>query len=574
MKKKAIRFFPLMLAVILLVPLLSQPAFAAGEKVADYQGMPIFALGLANSQGKLSKVFLTVYLTGDPETGAKYLLGPVDLYELVRKNGYTMMIFGDDGYAQEAEILGKDDAHTYLYAPGLGKTPSLMLSDGTDKKQVAVVYREYAAEKGTSELIRVDCDLSSGWEKSGNTMVYKGQTLSSWAILGAPALNIEDSTVLGSIAMNNKGEIALIFTSRGKLPMEYSLEAASGSSAQKSQPSETEPAGTEPAETKPAETKPAETKPAETKPAGSQPSGSSSSQSKKNTNYIWIGVALAAAAAFWYYRKQNEAQKAQQAQKVQQEGTVAFDEPFPAGAGTVPAQRQTTDAFPADGSQLRPGSSAEYTPTIPVSQYQLRCVSGPLAGQTFPIHGELTIGRSSGCSIVLPNETPGVSSSHCAVSLESEGVAVWDLASTYGTFLGADRRLEPHKHYTLKPGDTFTLAASGPAFRLEGQGAAAQESGPAVRDMAGRVYRADETGRITFGRTGGNQIRVADESVSSSHCVLYRDGGQLYLKDFSSTNGTFFSQRERLKADTPYRIRKGMAFFLSNPNHTFVVIEE
>lgn len=50
MKKKAIRFFPLMLAVILLVPLLSQPGFAADQEVADYQGTPIFSLGLENSQ--------------------------------------------------------------------------------------------------------------------------------------------------------------------------------------------------------------------------------------------------------------------------------------------------------------------------------------------------------------------------------------------------------------------------------------------------------------------------------------------------------------------------------------------
>ena len=51
--------------------------------------MPIFSLGLANSQGKFSKVFLTVYLTGDPEIGAKYLLGPTDLYDLVTENGYS-----------------------------------------------------------------------------------------------------------------------------------------------------------------------------------------------------------------------------------------------------------------------------------------------------------------------------------------------------------------------------------------------------------------------------------------------------------------------------------------------------
>lgn len=560
MKKKAIRSFPLVLAVILLVPLLSQPAFAAGEKVEDYQGAPVFAVAFMNSEQKVSSDTVTAYLAYDPDTKASFLLAPGVTAKMMEK-GWTALILGENDYTQPAQLLGTGGSFTFLYAPGLENTPALFLAESVPN-EISIIYREFGKD-GLSDLIYEKYDLSSGWDTSGSVPVYTGHKLENLCMMGAPIVTQKEGRVVGAVTQNKDSEILLAITSRGKLPTEYSLQAASGSS-KGSQPTETEPAGT----------KPVETKPTETKPAGSQPSGGSSAQSEKNTNYIWIGVALAAAAAFWYYRKQNEAKKVQQAQKVQQEGTVAFDEPFPAGAGTVPAQRQTTDAFPADGSQLRPGPSVEYTPTIPVSQYQLRCVSGPLAGQTFPIHGELTIGRSTRCGIVLPNETPGVSSSHCAVSLESEGVAVRDLASTYGTFLGADRRLEPHKHYTLKPGDTFTLAASGPVFRLEGQGAAAQESGPAVRDMAGRVYRADETGRITFGRTGGNQIRVADESVSSSHCVLYRDGGQLCLKDLSSTNGTFFSQRERLKADTPYRIRKGMAFFLSNPNHTFVVIEE
>lgn len=535
MKKKAIRLFALMLTMMLVLPLLTQPAFAADQEVADYQGMPIFAVGLANSEGKISNIFLSAYLAHDPETDATFLLASSVLDELVKEKGYIPLILGDDGYLQTAEVLATGGIYAFLYAPGLENAPSLTLAESA-QNETAIVYREFTAEQGLSDLIQVDCDLSSGWEISG-AAVYENHKLENWAMLGAPMIVREDGTVLGGITINNDSEIVLMPTSRGKLPTEYSLEAVSGGSAQESRTSETQPAGTEPAQTK---------------PAGSQPSGGSSSRSGKNSNYIWIGVVLAAAAAFWYYRRQNEAKKAQQAQ---QEGTIAFDKPFP-----------------AEDSQMRPGVPDAYTTTIPMSQYLLRCVSGPLAGQTFPINGELTIGRSSGCSIVLPNETPGVSSSHCAVTLEHEGVALRDLASTYGTFLGADRRLEPHKNYTLKPGDTFTLAGSGPAFRLEGQGA--QESGPAVRDMAGRVYRADEAGRITFGRTGGNQIRVADESISSSHCVLYRDGGQLYLKDLSSTNGTFFSQRQRLKPDTPYRIRRGMAFFLSNPNHTFVVVEE
>lgn len=97
---------------------------------------------------------------------------------------------------------------------------------------------------------------------------------------------------------------------------------------------------------------------------------------------------------------------------------------------------------------------------------------------------------------------------------------------------------------------------------------------PAVRDLAGRIYRADSSERLSFGRSSSNTICITGETVSSSHCVLYRENGVLYLMDMGSTNGTFFSQRDRLKPNVPYRIRKGMAFFLSSPNHTFVVVEE
>ena len=97
---------------------------------------------------------------------------------------------------------------------------------------------------------------------------------------------------------------------------------------------------------------------------------------------------------------------------------------------------------------------------------------------------------------------------------------------------------------------------------------------PAVRDLAGRIYRADSSERLSFGRSSSNTICITGETVSSSHCVLYRENGALYLMDIGSTNGTFFSQRDRLKPNVPYRIRKGMAFFLSSPNHTFVVVEE
>ena len=118
----------------------------------------------------------------------------------------------------------------------------------------------------------------------------------------------------------------------------------------------------------------------------------------------------------------------------------------------------------------------------------------------------------------------------------------------------------------------------GITFRLENTGTpgGAQPAGPAVKDVEGKAYKAGASGRLTFGRDSGNTAVIAspDKQISSKHCVLYREGGKLYLMDVGSTNGTFFTADQRLKPNTPYRIRKGQAFFLCSPKYTFIVTEE
>ena len=95
-----------------------------------------------------------------------------------------------------------------------------------------------------------------------------------------------------------------------------------------------------------------------------------------------------------------------------------------------------------------------------------------------------------------------------------------------------------------------------------------------IRSAEGKVYRCDVTGKLTIGRNGHNTVCIASGNVSGSHCVLYYEGGKLYLMDQNSTNGTFFNERERLKPDHGYRVRKGMSFFLCTPANTFTIIEE
>lgn len=106
---------------------------------------------------------------------------------------------------------------------------------------------------------------------------------------------------------------------------------------------------------------------------------------------------------------------------------------------------------------------------------------------------------------------------------------------------------------------------------------AAAASAPfAVRDARGLIHHSGGTESMSFGRNAACSVRISESctTVSGSHCVLYREGGKLYLMDTGSTNGTFFSEQERLRPHEPYRIRKGSAFYLSDRSNTFVVTAE
>lgn len=95
-----------------------------------------------------------------------------------------------------------------------------------------------------------------------------------------------------------------------------------------------------------------------------------------------------------------------------------------------------------------------------------------------------------------------------------------------------------------------------------------------VRDIQGREY-ATESSQMAFGRDTQCKVCFHDgeKSVSTHHCVLYKENGKLYLMDQGSTNGTFFSEEERLKSNVPYRVNKGTAFFLCSRRYTFVIAE-
>lgn len=97
--------------------------------------------------------------------------------------------------------------------------------------------------------------------------------------------------------------------------------------------------------------------------------------------------------------------------------------------------------------------------------FTLKCTTGVFAGKTFPVDGNVYIGRDPAiCNIVLPNGTPGISSIHCKVVAAEDGLFLTDLDSTYGTFLSDGTRLEANKAYPIARGQGFYLAAEANSY--------------------------------------------------------------------------------------------------------------
>ncbi len=73
------------------------------------------------------------------------------------------------------------------------------------------------------------------------------------------------------------------------------------------------------------------------------------------------------------------------------------------------------------------------------------------------------------------------------------------------------------------------------------------------REHEGTVYELD--GELTVGRSNGCAIPTTYDSYSSTvHARLYRSGGQIWVEDLGSTNGTFVNS-ERITQ--PSRLAKG-----------------
>ena len=100
----------------------------------------------------------------------------------------------------------------------------------------------------------------------------------------------------------------------------------------------------------------------------------------------------------------------------------------------------------------------------------LKCIKGQFAGKAFDLsRGKVVLGRDpASCNLVFNKETPGISSKHCQMSYDaaSGGFMLTDLGSSYGTYTGNGKKLEPNVPERLAAGDVFYLADENVKFQI------------------------------------------------------------------------------------------------------------
>ncbi|HEY3256332.1 MAG TPA: FHA domain-containing protein, partial [Polyangiaceae bacterium] len=188
--------------------------------------------------------------------------------------------------------------------------------------------------------------------------------------------------------------------------------------------------------------------------------------------------------------------------------------------------------------------------------------------------GQLVFGRDPARTNIAIHH-PNVSSHHATFSLNP--LTVTDHNSTSGTWLNQQRLppshaqpLDPRAFVALGPvavpvdlvlhlASLFAAGAPGTSGSaavgpLPGTALAPQHPGeppaaerassptprPKHKTVVGQIRVADQSGGTkTIGRTPENDIQIPHPQVSSRHAVLHVSGGQLFIEDKGSANGTY-----------------------------------
>lgn len=461
-------------------------------------------------KGKEVVTTTAFYVQDTHGDGSTYLI-TANVTTPMAADGYDIHLAKADYYEEASYICSKGN-FAFYYAPGLEEMEPLKIADS-----FTVILAALFQNVDSNSNFYLDYDLFniSSWTDYGTYFLHAGNQLTSTVYLGAPCMELSTMRVAGLLSTRNEGETAVLSLLDLKFLPEAALFDVDGNALY-------EPPVV--------------------------------FEGVSTITYVIVGVVVLG-LIFILTRKSKKPEEASASVESGSYGhTVSLDR----------------------GPGVQPISPVSPIQPIATAQWQVRAIGGQMDGKVYMLTNTLRFGRSSRCDVAFPQNAPGISGEHCELTVEGGRAVLRDLSSSYGTFLNKTTKLEARIAYSLQLGDTFTLADGGQTFRLEKAGAAYNGTGPSVRRVdTGETFSGDMSGQITFGREMRNAVTfAADSGVSNNHCILYKEGGQLYLKDVGSTNGTFFAEDKRLKPNHPYKVKKGMSFFLVSRKYSFTITEE
>lgn len=499
-------------------------------------------------------------------TGGSYLVSSVGVSVFAEAGAELYAVVGDE--VREVEYLGRKDSLSYLKFDGVEVYEPLSLKEAmTNDDMIAVMVGVNEDNQFEQEAYLMEV---AAWEEYEG-YYSSGEEVESLVDLGVPTFDEDSYELVGMFEINlDTNELVVLDMTQISYEANYALATdtpqQSTETAVSPEATETEPVVQEPESSQPvAQEEPAVAEPVETEvsteEAEVQSEPPQSSFLSSVPGWAYAAAVILIIGAIYTINNQKKKGKSKAEHLVNdvenyQEGTIALD------TGGTQMAEETMMGEPVG------------------ALWQVRGMSGIFMGQTFSLTDILRFGRNPQHQVVYPQNTKGISGDHCELSMENGRIVLRDLGSTYGTFLKDGAKLNERVSYEVKEGDIFYLAESSQSFRIERIGESRQEYTPAVKaavnPKAGETYRADANGRIQFGRSAHCQVSfgASDAKISTNHCVLYREEDALYLMDLGSTNGTYFTENKRLQPNVPYKVEKGMAFYLASQNYLFVITED
>lgn len=147
---------------------------------------------------------------------------------------------------------------------------------------------------------------------------------------------------------------------------------------------------------------------------------------------------------------------------------------------------------------------------------------------------KIVIGRSDNCDVQLPYKT--VSRRHATIEKQSDDNYLLTDLSRYGTYVNGKLI-----NGTVKISDSDIIKIGTSSFSIN---SGMQSSKGVKYNLRNLIKKKD---KLIIGRATGADIYFDDMEISRQHAEIFKENGNIFIRDLGSTNGTFINNK-RIKA--------------------------